>query len=492
MTDQSGPCVLLSVPNGGSAGSVLRTGLVRRLLEAHPGACVVLASPLVNDPLFASEFADPRIQLEDLPRHVPAGLEARLLALMQAAYLTSDVTESVSIRFAEARAQKTMRWLRTKRFMTRTLLRSMTRKESRYAWSDRLIAHAPAEQLFDRVRPALYVASSPGLIFSEIPLLRTAARRGVRSMAVDPSWDNFTNKLLPVRRVDRLIVWNDLMKQQAIDIHGYAPDEVRVAGPPQWDLYFQPATGSTREAFFRAIGADPFRKLVTLTTTPRPLYPHHDHVLRVLIDALRANVWPAAAQVLVRLHPRDDERAYEAFRGVPHVIVEKPFRPTVAAADGLDVDVTVRSQQHLADTMRHSDVVVNVASTIAIEAAIFDTPVVNVAFDGEVPSPFERSARRYYRFTHYRNITRHGAVQVADTPAALVAHIGRYLADPALDREGRRKVVDEQVQFRDGRSAERVGRFVAEELADAAGRRQQQAGTPDTPSSCAESRASSR
>ena len=84
-------------------------------------------------------------------------------------------------------------------------------------------------------------------------------------MAVDPSWDNFTNKLLPVRRVDRLIVWNELMKQQAVELHGYPPDEVRVAGTPQWDLYFtggdDPAT--SREAFFRQIGADPSRKLIT-------------------------------------------------------------------------------------------------------------------------------------------------------------------------------------------------------------------------------------
>ena len=69
-------------------------------------------------------------------------------------------------------------------------------------------------------------------------------------MAVDPSWDNFTNKLMPVRRVDRLIVWNDLMKQQAVELHGYAPDEVRVAGTPQWDLYFRPGPVIPREAFF--------------------------------------------------------------------------------------------------------------------------------------------------------------------------------------------------------------------------------------------------
>ncbi len=121
---------------------------------------------------------------------------------------------------------------------------------------------------------------------------------------------------------------------------------------------------------------------------------------------------------------------------MPHVIIEKPFRSTVTAGDGLAVDITEDNQRHLADTMRHSDVVVNVASTIAIEAAIFDTPVVNISFDGETPSEWARSARRYYRFTHYVNITRQDAVRVAETPEQLVEQVGRYLDDPSLDRDG--------------------------------------------------------
>ena len=64
------------------------------------------------------------------------------------------------------------------------------------------------------------------------------------------------------------------------------------------------------------------------------------------------------------------------------------------------------------------------------------------------------------------NITRQGAVRVAGDPAALVHHIGRYLNDPAIDRDGRRRVVQEQCQFLDGRAAERVASFVADELAD--------------------------
>jgi hypothetical protein len=337
-------------------------------------------------------------------------------------------------------------------------------KATRYDLIDKRVSHPQAEVLFDRYRPVMVVTSSPGLILSEVPLLRTAVRRGVWSMAIDPSWDNFTNKLLPVRRVNRLVVWNQLMKQQAIELHGYEPDQLRVAGVPQWDRYFREGVSTSREAFLARIGADPARALLTVTTTPRELYSHHDHVLRVMLAAIRADAFARPAQVLVRLHPRDDRAHYAEFEQVPDVMLEKPFRETVRAADGLAVDVTADSQQHLADTLRHSDVIINVASTIAVESAIFDTPVVNISFDGDTASEFARSAKRYYRFTHYANITRHNAVRVAASPQELIAHINAYLADPSIDAAGRRQVVREQCEFLDGRAAERVAQAVADDL----------------------------
>ena len=262
------------------------------MLDADASSEVVLISPLVNDPAFVREFEHRRVRFEDLPPHRPAGLEARLMALLQSAYIGSGVTESVRIRRGEAAANKSIRWIGAKRMLAGVLMPSVVRKETRYGLVDRLVSHPHAESLFDKYRPALLVASSPGLIFSEVPLLRTAVRRGVRSMAVDPSWDNFTNKLLPVRRVNRLIVWNDLMKQQAVDLHGYRPDEVRVAGAPQWDVYFR-STRRFARSVLRAHRRRSVAKLITLSTTPRELYPHHDHVVRVLVRAMTGGAWPS-------------------------------------------------------------------------------------------------------------------------------------------------------------------------------------------------------
>ena len=460
--------VLVSIPSGVSAGNILRGGLIDRLLDADREVGVVVVSPLVNDPAFVQEFSRPRVVFEDLPPHMPAGLEGRLMALIQAGYLDSGVTESVKIRRAEALAKKSIRWIRAKRLIAGVVAPSMLRAGTRYDVIDRMISHPHAEQLFDRHRPVMLVGSSPGLILSEVPLLRTAARRRVRTILVDPSWDNFTNKLIPVRRADRLVVWNDIMKQQAVDLHGYAAEQVLVSGPPHWDRYFRPGPVVTKDAFFARIGAEPSRRLVTLMTTGKSLYDHYPRVVRILMDAIDSGRW-GDAQLLVRLHPRDDLERYDEFRGRPHLIVEKPFKKTVKSGDGLDVDITSENQQHLADTLRYSDVIVTVASTIAIEASIFDTPVVDVAFDGETPVEFAKSARRYYKFTHYANVTRKGAAPVAETPESLIEHVGRYLADRSLDRDGRRRVVRDQVQFTDGRSSDRIATFVVEELADVLG-----------------------
>jgi CDP-glycerol glycerophosphotransferase (TagB/SpsB family) len=460
--------IVISVPHGTSAGNMLRAGgLLTRVLDADRSLDVVLLTPMARDAAFVREFACDRVQIVDLPGHTPAGLEARLLAIVQASYLSRGQTESVRIRLAEARANGIIRALPVKAAIGKLLVEPFTHNGSRYALSDRLVSHPAMEQLFDAHRPMLVVAANPGLVFSEVPLLRTARRRGVFSMAIDPSWDNFTNKLIPVRQVDRLVVWNDIMKAQAVELHGYGGDAIRVAGAPQFDPHFRART--PREEFFRRIGADPARKLIALTTTPRSLYSHHDHVLRSLATAIRGGAL-AGAQILVRLHPRDEMDAYREFEGIAGVILEKPFRDTVKVADGLAIDVMPEHQRHLGDTLNYADAVVNVASTISIEACIFDTPVVNISFDGADESPYVRSARRYYSFTHYVNITSRGAVRVAQSPDEMVAMVARYLADPSLDRAGRRQVVLDQCQFTDGLSAERVIRCVLDEIGQAGAR----------------------
>jgi hypothetical protein len=453
--------LLWSVPNGASAGNVLRAGVLGAVLEQAPGVQVVLVSPLSADPAFASEFAHPRVSFEVLPPHVPAGLEARLLSVIQARYLEVCTTDTLRIRAAKENPGAPG-WRPFKRLLGRVVA-PKGRRGDWFTLADRFTRDVAMERLFDRYRPSLVATASPGLIFAEIPVVRTAQRAGIRTIAVDLSWDNLTNKFLPPRKLDRLVIWNSTMRDEAHALHGYDLDRIAVTGPPQFDPYFR-GPRSNRADFCRKVGLDPARRIVTLATIPASKFPHHAFVIDRLIEALESGAIREPASLLIRLHPRDEARPYEQYAGRPHVVIEKAFRQTAArSGDGMDVDVMAENTRHLADTLDHSDVVLNVASTIAIEASIFDAPVINIGFDGQ-PGSNRALMDWHYGSTHFQKVVRSGAVRIAQSSGEMVDLINMYLADPSTDAEGRRRIVAEQCEFTDGRSAERVAAEIVREL----------------------------
>ena len=440
---------------------MLRTGVLASVLDAVPDLRVVLLSPLSEDPAFAREFSHPRIAFEVLPPHAPTGFEGRLFGVLQARYLQICKTETHRIRGPKEFPGAT-RFRTTKRLLGRIVAPGGRRGEW-YGIADRLVADPRLAPLFERHQPTLVATASPGLIFSEIPVLRTARRRSIPAMAVDLSWDNLTNKFFPARQVERLVLWNASMRDEACTLHGYQPERVTVAGVPQFDSYFRGPRAS-RADFCARTGLDPSRRIITLATIPPSKFPHHEFVIDRLIEAMESGAIREPADLLIRLHPRDDAQHYQKYAGRPHVVVEKPFRQTATrSGDGMDIDFMSENTRHLADTLHHSDVVLNVASTMAIEAAIFDTPVINIGFDGQ-PGSNQALMEWHYGSTHFQKVVRSGAVRIAQSDREFVDLINLYLAVPSTDADGRRRIVAEQCEFTDGRSADRVAAAIVGEL----------------------------
>jgi hypothetical protein len=472
-----GKTVFLCIPSGTAAANLLRTNVYRLLCESPLVGKLVVLSPLAREAAFREEHAGPKTVFETLEPHEPGFLERRIIRILQEKYVKTMPTTSMRIRVARERQLELGREVRyldrggigaPKTKLVRALLAGVTRLPLSLPLLFQVIDLATLGDryaaLFAREKPALVLTPTTGIYFGEGPLMGRADAEHVPILAIDLSWDHFTTKTAPLRRVDALTVWNETMKRQAVEIHGYKPQQVCVAGVPQFDIYADPATFSTREAFLAKIGADPSRKLVTLTTVPPVLYGYHDVVIDEILAAMRSGALGAPAQLLVRVHPRDNLATYERFANDPDVIVEKPFQETIVA-EGSNVDPSRENRNHLANTLKHSDVIVNVASTIAIEAAIMDTPVVNIAFDGHDEKPFLDSSRRFYVYTHYKPLVDAGAVQVARAPEVMIDEVRAYLADPARDQGGRARVAEDLCYRVDGKAAERVASFVLDRLA---------------------------
>jgi hypothetical protein len=470
-----GRTVFLCIPSGTPAANILRTGVFAAIRDDPAVSTLVILSPLVSESHFIEEHAGPKVRFEPLIPHEPGWIERRFIRVMQERYVKTMPTSSMRIRVAKAaRAESEVRYL------DRTPLSTKSRGAKRLAvgalrrlplpidvWfraSDFCTLGSRYADVFDQYRPSLLVTPTTGLYFGEGPLMARADRLGVPSVAIDLSWDHFTTKTAPLRRVRGLAVWNGLMKREATQLHGYRDEQVVVTGVPQFDIYARKSRLGTRAEFFKKVGADPSRKLITLTTIPPVLFRNHPDVIDTLLRAIEADALGEPAQLLVRVHPRDDMSQYERFMGHPRLVIEKPFRETIVA-EGSNVDPSLADRLHLGATLYHSDAIVNVASTIAIEAAVMDTPIVNIAYDGLEQREYLESTRRFYDYTHFRPIVEAGATRLAHSPGALIQEVRQYLEDPGRDRAGRERAVEQLCYRVDGKSGERVAEFVLRTLA---------------------------
>ncbi|PIQ82336.1 MAG: hypothetical protein COV76_04210 [Candidatus Omnitrophica bacterium CG11_big_fil_rev_8_21_14_0_20_64_10] len=308
---------------------------------------------------------------------------------------------------------------------------------------------------FEALRPALLVTASAGFSTTlDVPLIREARTAGVPVLYVVHSWDNLNGlKGLMLERPDRLAVWNDRMKQQAVERYHYRPDQVEVVGALQMDLYQAPETFLSREAFFRQLGLDPARPMILLATG----MPELDcgYLVEAVLRVLKENRFDGPPQLVCRAHPLEPH-GYEAFDSVPGLVMDR----FAHISNGLGWNPPLAESRHVANLVRHAAVVINVASTITLEAMLADTPTINVAYDPIHPADFTRHIHQDHWGRHFIPVEASGATCIVRDEAELAAGIGEALRAPAERRSARRQLAGTLVGPLDGAAHRRVAALI--------------------------------
>lgn len=461
MTESETKTIFLVLDSGVAIRNILRTD-VFRVLKEDRRLRLVLFSPLVDDE-FRREMSAPNVVSEPLPRWRPN------LAVQVLRSLKKDIwAEQVGLfTFKSKRGRKEGRWLR--HWLLSRVVRPGTpgRAEGWLRRIDRLEAACTPRlgtEHFERYRPGLVFFTT---IYSRNHCLEIGARqRGVRTACFILSWDNPTSKGPFPFRPDRFILWNNILREELIQYHGYRDEDLFVSGVPQFDLYLDRASFLPRAEFFAKWGLDPALKLITYTTGTPGTSPFDHEVVELLDRARREGAFAMPSQLLVRLHPKDRPEDYRRFEGQPGLVLQRAGRSAPLPDQW---NPTREDMYGLAELMSYSDVVINVASTITIDASVFDKPVVNVAFDGFQTHPYAESCQRYYEYEHYRRIVQTGGVQIARTAEEMVAQVNRYLRDPTLESEGRRRIREEQCWKLDGQSGRRIAQYLSSLLSERRG-----------------------
>ncbi len=321
--------------------------------------------------------------------------------------------------------------------------------------------------LFAKYRPAVVVASTPGWRLDRYLLREAHFRHQVPTAAVIIGWDNTSSYSLPGAPVQALNVWSAIQRREAVDGSDWDPARIHIGGIPSYDGYYLRRWVLPRQDYFQRHGLDPRRKLIAYAAsfvTFAPNYPNIEALARLVAEDRLDH----PAQLLIRLHPNhflevphfaaERERVLELARRLPHVHVVKPvpLGGSLGYYSGEDMD-------EKSSMMAHADVFTTVYSTMVVETAIHDTPVVSVCLDAPEPWPgkFTLKLSEIGHWPTHSRFLQSGAGEVALDAQQLRDALNRALAHPEAKAAARRAFVERETTYTDGRAGERVGRWLA-------------------------------
>jgi hypothetical protein len=326
-----------------------------------------------------------------------------------------------------------------------------------------LVSYDRSSEAFKRLK-----ANKPDVILTtgafqfEQPAVVAAAKKlGIPVLCLIPSWDNLSTKNRLVFKYDGYLVWSETMKQQ---LHEFYPQTknvpVDIVGAPQFDVFFNTDFYQSRADFCFEQGLNPDYPIVVYALgSPNFLTEYHGaaNLAERIIKGDLGN-----AQMLVRPHPLFDKGELSAIfdKYVPQVRLQKTVEAENIASS--------RSQNaaqitEWVNTFRHADVTVNLSSTVTVDAALFDCPVVNLDFDPQPGAGDQTLIKEInHSWTHFKPVAESGGVWLVNDFEELFEAVKTYLQKPDLHRAERRWIVNHVCGFADGKCGERMAESLLE------------------------------
>ena len=318
------------------------------------------------------------------------------------------------------------------------------------------------QYLFDKYKPDLVFSTN--LIASiDYRLLKDAKRNGVFSVSNLKSWDTTTMKGYLKMDANKLIAQNDIQKNEMIKYQQVPADKIVVLGNPGFDTYFSSEGLMTREEFCKYAHLDSAKNIIFINISANFINPFPEDPIINVDKWISEGKIKHTAQILIS--PRNKYGFSQEFLNSCQNIV---IHTTADKLDSGAKSNTVFEKIEIYDLkncLKHADVVISTASTITIEAALLDTPIISIGFDFRPVNYWVSSAVRNVD-EHFLPIRKTGGVVVAGSPEEFLNAINNYLENRQLHKKERLEITRQQAQFLDGKSGERIAKFLISFLGD--------------------------
>lgn len=443
--------IFITIFQGAEAKNILRTDIYKTLIAHGDTRIVFFVDTAERAEYYQKEFSHPRVIYEVSPLTTPRGVDALFssLGFLLLRTATTDLRRKMAL---EENRRYLHYWfsLIANHILARRWVRKLVR-----ALDYRLIRSNVFTEFFEKYNPAAVFLAH---LFDdhEISLLREARRRSIPAIGFINSWDKLTTRhslrLLP----DSLVVFNDIVKQEAMTYADMKEKDIFVSGVPQYDWHVNYKAVS-RETFCEKNKLDPTKKIIVYAPMGKA-FSNSDWDIVDMLNKIITERQGRDAQLFVRFQPNDfvDERELAKRPWLRYAMPGIRF----SRVRGVNWDMSFDDIKSLTDTLANAHLFICYASSMSVEAAIFDKPAININFEVKEKELMSKSPTFFYKTEHYQKALKSGGIRMPKSKEELAAAINEYLTHPEHDREGRKRLVREQCGLLNGKAGQRIAEHI--------------------------------
>lgn len=317
------------------------------------------------------------------------------------------------------------------------------------------------EQLKEE-QPAIVFCTHQRASVAVAPML-AARDLGIKTVCFIHSWDNIP-KGVQLIKADTYFVWSEYMKNEMIEHYPFVkPEQIKVTGTPQFVCYFDEEYRLRRENFLGQFNLDTTKEYILFSGNDKTTSPNDPVYLSDVCKAVqKLNQEKDRYHLLFRPNPIDRNEGFDSvLKEYKDILTEiKPdwfgsevFLWNKGGPNKKDISLLV-------NTILHSELIINMGSTMALDSAILGKPACYINYD--VESEYSWSVERTYRFIHFKMIKDINPVFWIKKREEVFSVLKHALENKDENKKGRQQWIERAIQLPINKTIPRMWSFLKE------------------------------
>ena len=276
------------------------------------------------------------------------------------------------------------------------------------------------------------------------PLIYQAGKLKIKTAAFIFSWDNLASKGRMAGNFDYYLVWSSLMKSDLLHFYSSIKEtKIEIVGTPQFEPYVLERYQTSKATFYKKFNLDLSFKTICFSCGDISTSKNDALYIELIANFILANQFIEKVNFIVRTSPAEDGNRFDVVRKKFTFIKWNIPKWKLTRDKHQEIWTqripTVEDVFDLRSILEHSDIFINMLSTMSLDAMIFGKPVINPVFGNYENGLFDD--QKFLKYNHIKHVVNLKATAIVKEENELLDAINNALENATIRFQQQKELI---------------------------------------------------